>query len=176
MTSTPEQLHEVKRGMLDWAAKQGAIKRAQHGRSGISIDRALRLREKLKLRAGDIFSRAIMFKWSHEDIQEETIKLHASNEWKRSPGWVQSYLRGYIDARRDNIYRDNLMWVLSLDDKLVTSREVDTATKDEQELGITKCTSYRTPWQRVDGEKSRHVWKDSEGQPMLDKPYDAKWR
>lgn len=145
-------------------------------RSGISINYALRLKDKLKVRAMDIFSRAISFKLSHEEIQTYVMELQSTKEWKRSPTWVKEYVRGYMDARRDDIYRYHMVWMLWLDNKLVTKVGVDTATKDEQELGLTHCTSYRSPWQRVDGDRSRHVWKDAEGNPMMDKSYDAKWR
>lgn len=144
--------------------------------SGISLDYSLRLQKTLTDRAADIMSRAYSFKLTHEEISESVVQLRQSREWKRAPHWVKSYIEGYLHARRDEIYRHHMAWMLSLNGKLVSSKMVDTTTKDEVELGIHKNIGYQTPWARVDGEKSRHVWKDADGQPMLDKPYDQKWR
>ena len=37
-------------------------------------------------------------------------------------------------------------------------------------------STYKSPWSRIDGDKSRHVWIDEKGNPMLNRPYDRKWR
>lgn len=180
---------------------------------GISMDRAFSLQSELLRRAAAIHSQAISFKMASEDISREVReRLYNSSEWKRAPRWVHSYVEGYMQARRENIYRHHMMWMLWLDGRLLTSKEVGVITELEnrtqfQDL-VEKCeesvrlykkhggscrhpptweefnsnvskffpSTYKSPWSRIDGDKSRHVWTDEQGNPLPDRPYDRKWR
>jgi hypothetical protein len=180
---------------------------------GISISRSLDLQGRLTGRAADIFSQAVTFKLTSEDISQMVAqRLQGSPEWKRTPQWVHSYVQGYMKARRDNLYTTHLEWLLWLDGRLVTSKSVAQITKDERTAKFTSLvqmceesvllyqkqggscrtpptleefdrdpdrffpSDYMSPWRRVDADKSRHVWKDAEGNPLPDKPFDRKWR
>lgn len=36
-------------------------------------------------------------------------------------------------------------------------------------------SDYRSPWARINGDLSRHVWKDAQGSPLRDKPFDRRF-
>lgn len=188
-------------------------------RSGISGDRAYRIQTKLKARLLDIISQGVCFKLTHDEVCEQVRdKVMGDSDWKKAPAYVHTYIQGVWDAKRDEMYRYHIVWVLSCDGKLMTSKEVDELTKKEKEelyaahvkwcedsvseynknggscrrpdtleefsrnfsrgiavgLGI-RSVDYKSPWSRIDGDLSRHVWKDAQGNPMLHKPYDRKF-
>jgi hypothetical protein len=156
-------------------------------RSGITAKRAFNLQCKLVERADDLYSRAYWYCSTHEQIVEsEQRKLWHSKEWARVPSYVHSYVEGYVAAKREELYRHHLYWMVWLDGKLVTSKEVDERTKEEHKLILDRCNAdcqdyaepagYRSPWSRIDSEQSRHVWVDNAGNPLPDKPFDGKWK
>ena len=77
---------------------------------------------------------------------------------------------------RDNLYRDHLLWVLSVDGKLMTSEEVDQKTIEEKGTKMSEEEFYRSPWSRINGDLCRHVWTYKDGQPMYDKPFDRRFK
>lgn len=181
-------------------------------KSGISGNRAYKIQCKLVERVADIYSCARMFYYTHEQIREQVSKMYDCSDWKRAPTYVNSYVQGYMQARRDDMWQHQFVWLLSCDGKLMTSKEVDVLTEKEKEdkcsAFIAMCeesvrlyakvggscrhpptreeymrdfskhqpSDYKSPWQRVNGELSRHVWKDSAGNPLRDKPCDEKFR
>lgn len=148
-------------------------------KSGISSERAYRIQRKLIDIVADIYSAAIIFKSTHDDILNNlTKRVYKTVEWKKAPSYVQSYVLGYLEARRSEINRYHLAWVLSCDGKLMTNKEVDELTAAERGIGYEDVVVHDgpTPWGRIDNDLSRHVWTDAHGNPMLDKPFDRKFK
>ena len=148
---------------------------ATRKRSGISGDRAYRIQKKYAEKIKDIYSRAVSYKSPHETTSELlSSEVWRSPELKKAPSYVRSYLQGMNDCKFDEIYRHHLAWMLSLDGKLMTRKQVDEQAALEKEMALDRNPSYRSPWQRIDSDSSRHVWLDSKGNPLPDKPYDAR--
>jgi hypothetical protein len=146
-------------------------------RSGISFDRAYKIRIRLQQRVDTIMSCARAYRMTHEAITDKWVKdIRDSQEWKRSPEWVKSYIEGYWTAQKDTIYRYHLVWLLWLDGGLTSRHVVDTLTEVEKATGKDKEPNYRSPWARIDNDRSRHVWLDAQGNARADSPYDAKWK
>lgn len=154
-------------------------------RSGISGARASRIAAELKKRLLDIIFQGIHFKQTHDFISQRIIAgVLDTPEWRKAPGYVCSYLQGVSDTKRDEIYHYHLAWLLSVDGSLLTSKQVNALTRMEKEYGqslpdgsriYSTDPGYKSPWSRVDSSLSRHVWKDANGNPLADKPYDAKF-
>src|ERR1019366_145744 len=147
-------------------------------RSGISIDRSYRIQEKMKGRIADIYSTAKHFHQTHETILEKMkAQVWESPELKKAPSHVRSYLSGYLAAISNQLWQNNMAWMLSCDGKPMTNKEVDLLTEQEKKFPPIryKGEEYKSPWSRIDGDKSRHVWKNASGNPILDKPFNAKF-
>lgn len=165
-------------------------------KSGISEARASRIQDVLKSRLLDIFSKAKHFKFTDDELRNAVINdvLH-SHEGKLAPRYVLAYLHGVWDCLRDDVWYRHLAWMLYLDGKLMTNKEVDEVTRQEKEelhrdyavannIEIRSSeresnyipADYKSPWSRIDSDKSRHVWLDENKKPMLDKPFQAKFR
>src|SRR5437016_5375934 len=107
---------------------------AKRKRSGISVDRAFRIQSLLKERLESIYREAVHFKLTHEEITDcVNARVFHSVELKRAPYYVSAYLRGYWDAKWNDIYQ-HLVWVLSLDGELLISKDVDMHTQSEDYL------------------------------------------
>jgi hypothetical protein len=133
-------------------------------------NRAYNIQSELKNNINYIYSNAIHFKLTHDDIVDQIReKVYDIARAKKVPQYVISFLDGYWEAKREEVYRNHIVWVLSIDGMLMTSKEVDAwkASKD-----FSHDTS---PWSRIDTESCRHVWKDNDGHPMLDKPFDRRF-
>jgi hypothetical protein len=152
-------------------------------RSGISSARAYRIQSQALNKLGDIYGRAVHFKLTHDEISDEVCKVLSWVESKKCPYHVRAFLLGYWQARRDEMYRHHITWLLGLDGELLTSKEVDARTEEEKRLGYASPDTnwdhcnYRSPWSRIDGDKSRHVWMDKPGGvPLRDKPFDLRFK
>lgn len=146
------------------------------GTSPVSGERACKIQSDLKDKVREVFMSARYLFLSGETIQRQlNHRVYESDEWSRVPGYVQSYIHGYIDACRDGQQRD-LVWVKMVDGKLLTSYEVDALTAKEKEEKKDLTPDYLSPWQRVDTDLCRFVWKDEAGKPLLNKPFDQKFR
>jgi hypothetical protein len=147
-------------------------------RSDISGDRAYRIQEKMVARIADIYSNAKHFHQTHDTILENmSSKVWNDPELKKAPAYVRGYLMGYLKAISESLWNNNLVWVLSCDGKLITSKEVDLLTAEEKRFPPIryKGEEYRSPWSRINSDLSRHVWKSASGNPILDKPFNAKF-
>src|SRR5271167_4030125 len=101
-------------------------------RSGISGDRAYRIKQKLVQRLKDIVSNGMHFKLTHDEVCEQVReRVMGDSDWQKAPAYVHTYIQGVWDTKRDEMYRYHITWVLSLDGKLVSSEEVDELTKKE---------------------------------------------
>ena len=151
-------------------------------RSGISSDRAYRIQRKMISKVADIYSTHVHFHTTYEDCSEALrVSVLSSAELALCPERVRAYIDGYCEAMRDQVWRRNVMWVLSCDGKLMTSKEVDELTRVEEAANSATPNTfptkeYRSPWSRIDSDLSRHVWKSAEGLPMYDKPFTRKFQ
>lgn len=156
-------------------------------RSGMTGARTFRLQAKLKVRVQEILSTTVALKLTWDDQYDRLNKeVFHTPEWKKVPQYVRSYIDGYIDCWRAQMYRDHIKWMLSLDGLLLTNTDIDAITRQEvRDGGMWESTTrwiditskdYRSPWSRIDGDKSRHVWLDKPGGlPLSRKPLDRKW-
>ncbi len=111
------------------------------------------------------------------------------------PAYVRGYLQAIVDTKRDEIYQRDMVWLLSCDGELLTSKEVDEKTRlewKEQERKFSfregaperewMPADYKSPWSRINSDLSRHCWmsypnpRTGERTILRDKPYDAKFR
>jgi hypothetical protein len=142
---------------------------------GMTRARAYKLQSKLKLRLLDIFSSARSFCSTSEEISERTRKVLEENP--KMPAYVRGYLQAIVDTKRDEIFQRDLVWLLSCDGELLTSKEVDALGEKEGSRN-----TYKSPWSRINSDLSRHCWmsypdpRTGERTILRDKPYDAKFR
>lgn len=163
-------------------------------RSGISGDRAYRIQVKLRQRLLDTISNCIHFHTTAEYLSAQVGAVFGNPDLKRAPRYVSSYLRGVWDTKREDIQQHHLVWLLYCDGSLLTSEQVDELTlKEHTAMWTAFCTTwrkiptlqefiakllpsdYKSPWSRINSELSRHVWKDAQGNPLVDKPYDSRF-
>ncbi len=144
-------------------------------RSGLSHDRAFQLQTELKSRLLDIISESICFSSPHGTICDKVHeRVFAEAERRRAPARVLAYLRGVYDTRLDDLYRYHLVWVMWVDGSLLTSAEMRALSDLELKLDTSKSPDYRSPWARCDSDKSVHVWKNSKGEILRDRPFFLK--
>ena len=140
----------------------------------MSLDRALAIKSILASYLKDVYSSAIHFKMPHEKLLERK-QLFVLNDplYRKAPRWVHAYLNGMEDIMRDNIYRYHLVWLMSVDGKLLTRKEMDELYKQEKAIADKHKPNddYKSPWARVNSELSNHYWKDDNGNPLRDKPF-----
>lgn len=133
----------------------------QRKRSGISADRAYKLQRRLIARVNDIYSNTLYLKKTHEYILERMKnEVWESPELKKCPTHVSAYVSGYCEAIRANMLKNEFTWMRCLDGRLVSSKEVDIITAQEQsDNGLSLSMGYKSPWQRIDSDHSCHVYK-----------------
>ncbi|HQT78002.1 MAG TPA: hypothetical protein PLD10_13185 [Rhodopila sp.] len=71
------------------------------------IDTALKLRNIAVLKINDLDRRARFYGMSHDAILAEKSQI----DMKKAPGWVRTYVEGYMQCLRDKWYTDGtLVW------------------------------------------------------------------
>lgn len=144
-------------------------------KSGMSIDRAINIQERLKKRISDIFGRTIAYKLTWDELHELLFReISESQSYKKAPAWVHSFLKGYMEARKEEIHRHHTAWLLWVDGQLMTRKDVDTIAAQESAPLSSPDPNFKGVWSRIDNDKSRHVWKDGNA-VYRDKPFDRKW-
>ena len=140
-------------------------------RSGISLNMAFDIQNRFKNLIGDIVADAMRNHLTHEDILERLNRLmYSSPVWKRAPGHVRSFLRGYCESKQEYI-DSHLVWMMSVDGDLLTANQVRDRAEHERTSMIDRVPGYVSPWMRCDGDKNRFVWIGNGGVPLLDQPY-----
>jgi hypothetical protein len=140
----------------------------------MSVDRSYRIQQQFKTSTLDIFRTAIRLRQTHDIILKNiSDRIYGDPLWAKVPDRVRAYIRGIMDARFDDMW-SRLVWLKSIDGKLLTTKEVDALTAKEAKLKKSKANNYRSPWGRCDGQTSAYVWKDEAGNPLRDKPYLVK--
>jgi hypothetical protein len=120
-----------------------------------------------------IYMRAASFRMTSDKIAELTREVFTSELYLRAPEYAKGYVHGFHEAKRDELYHGRIRWMLWLDGHLVTSKQVDERTKAE--VGLAGHTGYRSPWARIDSDRSRHVWTDEKGNLLPDHPFDLRF-
>ena len=155
-------------------------------------------------RVDETYAYCIADKLTGDDITDRLrTRVYESGEYLRLPTWAKSHIAGYCEAKREEVWKYHLVWVMMLDGKLRTSEEVDELTRQEAAIlhagYVGECirlnkqpatlekfassighfiqSNYMSPWQRIvttKPNKSRYVWKNVQG-PLYSKPYDRKF-
>jgi hypothetical protein len=120
--------------------------------------------ERAKARMAEVFTMVETLYLTHDELTRRLLAIDIS----KLPKHAHEYLRGYCDARRE-AHQRMITWVKWLDGRLVTSDAINILTQLEAKK--KQPATYRSPWQRVNGDLSRHVWIGRDGQPLLSKPY-----
>lgn len=146
---------------------------------GMSLDRAIRLQSEFLQSAQDVMSNCIYFKLTHDDILEHlNARIFSRPEWKKVPAYVQAYINGWLRCKYDSIYLQHLIWMKSVDGNLLTTKEMyELCNKESIPFEVANSAEgYKTPWARCDTDLCRHVWKDENGNPLVNKPYDRRFQ
>ena len=102
-------------------------------KSGLSHKSAYTIMRKMVGRAQEVFSSAIAYKLTQDDISDRIRQdIRETGEYIRLPTWAKSHIDGYCEAKREEIYKYHLVWLMSLDGELVTSEMVDQRTAEEK--------------------------------------------
>ena len=140
-------------------------------KSGLSSDRSHKEQSRFIRLVDETFSNGKHFYWTHDAITEELKKrIFSTPMWDKVSAEVRGYVNGYWWALREELYRNRIVWALSLDGKLMSSQDVRDVCKAEDATGFQSDA-----WSRIDSNLSRHVWTDKQGKPLYDKPYDARF-
>lgn len=146
------------------------IDKKASGKSRISGARAHRLLRQWVATLNDIYGSAPHWMPRADELTEMVrTRIFLTPEWSRVPFYSRYFLDGMWEARRNELYRHHLVWVLSLDGALLTRSQVD-ALADREDAGLVSHPVWRA-WSRINNERSRYVWKNLDGTPRLDKPY-----
>ena len=140
--------------------------------SGMHANQAYNWERRFMSIAKDVYNSAILFHWSHKRLLENLEqRLYSLPAWKKAPRYARAYVTGWMLCRADHIWEHQTVWVMSVDGQLLTGKEIDALTTKEKQEGLDCRVAYRSPWGRIESEKSCHVWRDAAGNPMRDKPY-----
>lgn len=72
------------------------------------IERALAIRDRAKTRLRDVYSSAELGGYTSREISENVASIRG--DYPKAPGWVWSYIDGYEQALRDELYRSQLIF------------------------------------------------------------------
>lgn len=117
-----------------------------HKRSGVSLNRALRIQSYLEGRLHDIYSHARHFLISHDAVLELYGKMRETSQFKKAPRWVHSYIHGYGTALARSHY-SVLEWRLSYKGQLLSKAECEAAKVGDKDF-----------YSHVDGDAGRHTY------------------
>ena len=136
-------------------------------------DQAYKLKRKLISALCDVYARARHFRMTHDELSEG-LRESVYEPAQRLGAAERAYIDGYAEAKRAEVWRSQVMWMLSVDGRLMTSKEVDALTREEATRFDPRDPAYKSPWSRVDNNKSCHVWVDMRtGEPLRDKPFSG---
>lgn len=114
-----------------------------------SLDTTINRKRRLKSRLGDLLQRVEIYGLSHDEyLTRRTAEIFESDDWKRAPEWVKSYLRGYEDGFMVALWRE-----------VVFSYEID-----GKRLAIDTPEYRAIPPKRVNDEFSdtgAYIWRKS---------------
>ena len=122
-------------------------------KSGISIDLALRKRDRALTRLIDLYSRARQYGALYSQLHGDFLEI-ITKECNGAPQWVKEFLRGYERALNDNLYREFLTFGCYIDGKFYSN---DSKRADYYE---TQGMSARIYCEKSTGNKTiGHYWK-----------------
>lgn len=145
---------------------------------GLSSNRSYNLTRQFKARLDDIFSAAISMMKTHKEIIEgKSNQIYNDCRYKKLPAHSKEYLRGYADARMNELYRHHIEWRLYVaKDKVMGWRFLGASNATDGNLLLSKAEiawlqnthDNENIYSFFDTDKSCHTWK---GRP--DKPFDS---
>lgn len=80
------------------------------------IERAHRIRTQMTSRIVDLYSKAIIYGMTSEEISKELIAITHPKSPKGIPEWVTWYCRGVSDTLSNQLYQNHLEFMYTLDD------------------------------------------------------------
>jgi hypothetical protein len=135
-------------------------------------DRSRKARDAMTSHIDSEVYRAIEKKLTLDEFSNNVHQRTTNSEdYPRMVGLDQSFVDGYYRARWNQLWREHAAWLMCCDNRLMTSKEIDALTDAELLTEVSKEPDYKSPWARIDGNRSRHVWKDPNGTPLRDKPF-----
>lgn len=113
----------------------------------MKVSTALNHKHRFLSRVKEIFAIARTSGHNHDEICRR-FRFHVSNtaEWKRCPGHVHEYIRGYRDAMFDAIERCDVTWHVWFEGKHVIGKD-----------GVPDGR-----WAEVDADKGAFIWNRTE--------------
>ena len=102
----------------------------------MKIETSVRYIRRLKTVVNDSFSAATIYHMTHDDLLTWIDKhLYQRSEYQRLPRWATAQLRGFLDARHDELYRHYLKWQVRLDGQLIDGKDVPKGRWSEVKTG-----------------------------------------
>lgn len=150
---------------------QTTIVRKHHACVNFRHERAAKLQEKLCGRIRDIVASAISFRYTRTQMFDmaQSVVLNTC-ELNLAPVEVYAEVRRLWSELLRDVDKNRVMWLVSIDGKLMTSEEVGVLTQAERKM-VSLPVGYRNPNDRIDHSKGAFVWLDGRGKPMRDKLY-----
>lgn len=102
----------------------------------MKIETSVRYIVRLKTVIADCYSAAKIYHMSHEQLMKwEDDHLYNHPEYQRLPRWAKAELRGYLDAKRHELYTYHLEWRVRLNGNLIKGSDVPNGKWGEVEKG-----------------------------------------
>lgn len=142
---------------------------------GFTTERSVREQNRFIGILDQVFANARHFYWTDETIRQELKqKVFTNAIWLKLSAAAQAYVMGYWEAKRKDIWLHQVEWALHIDGKLMTSAQARALDKAERDAAGGK--DYQHPYckERLNADLCVHVWKDANGNPRLDKPFNPK--
>ena len=100
------------------------------------IDTSVRRVGELKTVISSSFSAATIYHMTHEDLLKWLDdRLYQRSDYQRLPRWAKSQLRGFMDAKHDELYKHYLKWQVRLDGELIDGKDVPKGRWSEVKTG-----------------------------------------
>lgn len=142
---------------------------------GLSTDQVHARKKIFKERTATIFQLAVYYRPTHEVLLQEREKnLFSDHRWSSLPVHAKEYLRGYWEAKIEELYKHNLEWRnwVPPHHTLIVGENNKGAllTRDEvhhlQSLGYKDIYSAISQANPTDNVKSTYTWKGEPGKPF----------
>ena len=100
------------------------------------IETSVKYTSNLKTVISSSFSAATIYHMTHEDLLDWlNDRLYQREDYQRLPRWAKSQLGGFMDAKRDEVYKHYLKWQVRLDGELIDGKDVPKGRWSEVETG-----------------------------------------
>lgn len=146
-------------------------------RSGMRASTAYNHQARLLKQVQETYSLAVQLHLTYQEIAERLDqRVYSDPAWSRLPSYVQTYIFGWLECKRSEINRYHMVWLMSVDGQLLTSKEMSLLDEQERKYHFIYDADHRSVWARCNMDLSRHVWCNRDGIPLKDKPHDGKFK